>query len=610
MSLRARILMTSVGLTIIPFLLLAGLLHFEMRGQLTDQVTSRVAGLARTFNAALGGRAQETRAALSALKGEIAGTSESRRIVLGQAGERARLDFAARMMDLLGLEMLQIVSSEGEVLSSGHFRNDYGRRDADLARLLARAPGGHAVMRAQDASGFFLTLASIDSVRLGDALFYLIGGVALDRNLLRQVAGDDLLAAALIYPGEARWAAQTVERTGATARVNPSKRIGALPGVYASDGHVEELLLTNIHYRNKQMVVDAPEASHFVQAVEIPFLLREGYAKERTTRAYIYITYPRAPLQALLRRLHLQFIGLLLVTAAITILLATWLSGRISRPLGELAKQTAEIDIDNLYVRFETRRHDEVGALARLLDSMTQRLRASTGKLREVERRATLGELARQVNHDVKNGLTPIRNAFRHLAQVATEEPAQLPRIFQERRGMLEASISYLEQLAANYARISIRPDRESCQINAIVERVAVAMGNRPSVTIEMELESGLPPIMADTIALRRILENLIRNAGDSFGERGGNVTITTRGAADDAGVAGIELMIGDNGPGIPAENLSRIFDDFYTTKQSGAGLGLSIVRRLVSDCGGAVTVASEIGVGTRFRIWFPAGTP
>ena len=338
MTLRARILATSVGLTIIPFLLLAGLLHTEMRAHLTEQVTSRVAGLARTFNADLAQRAERTRASLTALKGEIGSTTESRRIILGQAGERARLDFAARMMDLLGLSMLQVLSRDGEVLSNGHFRNDYGRRDADLQKLLACAPGGLAVLRAQDASGFFLTLASVDSVRLGDELFYLVGGIALNRKFLRQAAGHDQLAAALIYPGEARWAAETVERTSATRRINPSDRVGALPGVYASDARIEELLLVNIHYENQQMVVDAPQGSHYVEAVEIPFILREGYASERTTSAYLYITYPRAPLKALLRKLHLQFLGLLLITTAITVLLATWLSGRISRPLGELAK--------------------------------------------------------------------------------------------------------------------------------------------------------------------------------------------------------------------------------------------------------------------------------
>ena len=96
-----------------------------------------------------------------------------------------------------------------------------------------------------------------------------------------------------------------------------------------------------------------------------------------------------------------------------------WLSSRISRPLSELARKTSEIDLDRLDQSFESERTDEIGALSRLLGGMTERLRTSSARLREAERRAAVGDLARQVNHDIKNGLAPIRNVLRHLSQVA-----------------------------------------------------------------------------------------------------------------------------------------------------------------------------------------------
>src|SRR5207245_6862638 len=130
-------------------------------------------------------------------------------------------------------------------------------------------------------------------------------------------------------------------------------------------------------------------------------------------------------------------------------LLAGWLSLRISRPLTALAEQTARIDMDRLDVAFSSDRRDEIGALTRLLGAMTERLRAGAARLREAERRVAMGDLARQVNHDIKNGLIPIRNVFRHLAQVAREQPERLGAVVAERQETAESSVTYLAGLAA-----------------------------------------------------------------------------------------------------------------------------------------------------------------
>src|SRR5690606_33564984 len=99
-------------------------------------------------------------------------------------------------------------------------------------------------------------------------------------------------------------------------------------------------------------------------------------------------------------------------------------------------------------VPLATQRRDEIGPLSRLLDRMVQRLRESARQLRDAERRATVGDMARQVNHDVRHGLLPIRNVIHHLAEVADTSPARLPTVFAERAGTIEAGIGYLEKLA------------------------------------------------------------------------------------------------------------------------------------------------------------------
>src|SRR5439155_8695055 len=193
-------------------------------------------------------------------------------------------------------------------------------------------------------------------------------------------------------------------------------------------------------------------------------------------------------------------------SGGIALLLGGWLSSRISRPLSRLAEQTSEIDMDRLDVAFASDRNDEIGSLTRLLGAMTERLRTGAARLREAERRIALGDLARQVNHDIKNGLIPIRNVFRHLVQAAREGPDRLAAAFQDRQGTVESSISYLENLATNYARLSPQPAREPCDVNATVRETIRRVGVARRGDLKSVLADALPVVRTDPLVLRRIL--------------------------------------------------------------------------------------------------------
>jgi signal transduction histidine kinase len=286
------------------------------------------------------------------------------------------------------------------------------------------------------------------------------------------------------------------------------------------------------------------------------------------------------------------------VTLLLAALVSAWLASRVSRPLRELAARTESIDLDALDQDFATDRTDEIGTLSRLLGAMTGRLRASAGRIRDAERRAAVGDMSRQVTHDIKNGLAPIRHVLRHLTEVAEREPDRLAGIFAERRGTLESSVGYLETLARNYGKLSPEPARAPADVNAIVRDVLASVP-AGGAAVHMELDESLPSIAADSLAVRRILENLVGNAVDSLGGGPGAVTVTTR----SAGGGVIVITVADTGAGMTKEQLERAFDDFHTTKPGGTGLGLSVVRRLVGDIGGSLRVATEPGAGTRFTV-------
>jgi signal transduction histidine kinase len=208
--------------------------------------------------------------------------------------------------------------------------------------------------------------------------------------------------------------------------------------------------------------------------------------------------------------------------------------------------------------------------------------------------------MARQVNHDIKNGLLPIRNVIRHLTDVAHSSPEQLGSVFTERQGTLDGGIAYLEGLASNYARLSPRGERVILDVNDVVRTVA-----RHDARVTTRLAEPPPRVTADPVALRRVLENLVVNALESLANGTGSVLVTARAERTD-GETRVLIEVSDEGSGMDPDALERIFDDFYSTKERGSGLGLSIVRRLIGDMGGRVRVQSDPGRGSRFTIELP----
>ena len=557
MTFRTRLMIAFGVVALAPLVVIAVGVRRQMDRRLTAQDERRAVALAAVASADLARRGVSIGDRLSSLAAALDDDNRFRLAVLqGDAAGRAYvLDLAGREMRLTGLSMLQIQDSSGRILSSGHFRNEYDRLEPDLPMLLASVRRA-ALVHARTPDGPMLVLARVDSVRLAGRRFAVVGGVQVDSAFLGRLApGVDFSTALALAGGD-------------------SIRSGDVQG-----------------------------ASHatVVSRIEIPYITAGAGGARGVATASLALSRSTAALDALEHSVDLWFFAAMAVTAAGALLASTWLAARVSRPLRELAEQTSRVDLDRLDVDFSAGRDDEIGALSRLLGAMTRRLRASAARERDAERRAAVGDLARQVNHDVKNGLAPIRHVLRHLAQVERDEPARLATVFAERRPTLDASVDYLDTLARNYARLSPRLDVAPCDANEIARAVAAGASAPRSATIALALADGLPKVRADALVLRRILENLVTNACDALNGRGGTVTIGTAAAA-----GGVELSVTDTGSGMTREQLNRAFDDFYTTKPAGTGLGLSIVRRLVADLGGALRVDTEPGSGTRVLVTLP----
>jgi signal transduction histidine kinase len=610
MTLRGRVLISSAFLVLLPLAILAVLIRTQISGLVTKQFEQRLAALGTSTAEELAARDHFVHDRLGALRRTLADDNRFRQALQeGEGPARAYLlDYGERIMPVLGLAVLQIRDADGTILSSGHFRGEHGRSDPELYKLVRGASARGSVLgRVRSATSPFLALLAVDSLAIGGRRLCLVGGTRIDEPFLCALAGRGGGAVSLIAPGQGG----ADEPTSGEAQSSDQGLRQQLGSAAATAGGTAPAATA------ARGVGALPVPGHISRAWEMPFILaagprasREGDAGARTTTALWIVTQPRAPLVALQRSLDRWLLAVLLASAGGMLAVAAWLSARVSRPLEELARRTAAIDLDHLQIGFETRRGDEVGALARLLAAMIERLRGSAEKLREAERRATLGEMARQVNHDIRNGLAPIRNIMRHMAQIVAETPERAAAVFAERHAALESSVSYLESLADNYARISIRPPSEACDLGAVARDVARGMSGRAGVAVRAIVGPDLAVVEADPIGLRRIVENLVRNACESLAgrkDRPGEVRVLVDNAPDEDGQPGVRLVVNDNGPGIPREALGKIFQDFYTTKQRGAGLGLSIVRRLVTDFHGRVRADSVEGEGAAFTVWLPA---
>jgi signal transduction histidine kinase len=588
MRLRSRLMLAFTALVVIPLIVVGVGIRYNVGARLTEQFQQRVLTLASVIQSELAQEGEEIASMLDALARDIEADNPFRRAVLQGAPSNRQylLDLAGSAMRLGGLSMLQIQDPSGRIISSGHFRNEYDRLEPELPDALRLVPGSVMLVSARTATAPFLALVKSDSVRLGDVWFDIVGGISVGRQFLNRLAGGQELAVSLVHVGGVLSSDSGLENTLAAMGVGAEGAEGEGGAVESRD--IDSLLTDQI-----------------VTEIEIPYVMPGGGGQ--VSSATILVTHPLRPLHELRRSIDVWFAGAVLVTAAAALLAATWLSTILSRPLAELARKTSQVDLDRLDVGFESDRKDEVGTLSRLLGSMTERLHKSAAKLKEIERRATVGEIARQVNHDIKNGLIPIRNVLRHLKQVAQDEPSQLRSVYQERQATLESSIVYLEDLAANYARLYPRVDRKPCDVNEIIRQLSRSVKRSEQVRVDLDLAERVTTVTGDPVALRRIVENLMRNAIEAVESGAGIVTVSTR-SSGDSGSSGVRISVSDTGSGMTEDELEKAFEDFYTTKQLGTGLGLSVVRRLVLDLNGTLRVESEPGVGTKFVVELPGG--
>ena len=316
--------------------------------------------------------------------------------------------------------------------------------------------------------------------------------------------------------------------------------------------------------------------------------------------------YRRLSLRPLSLPTQMLYVFLLLAIGilGITTLLAIWISRKITRSLDALVTGTREIGRGNLNYQIPEGSRDEVGEVTRRFNQMTSDLRGFQERTRYLEQMAAWQEIARRLAHEIKNPLTPIQLTIQEMVDQYKGDDQGYAALLQECHGIVTEEIENLRKLVREFSDFGRLPALAltSQPLNRLVSEMKSLY---PHGDLILNLSENMPDLYLDADRIRRVLINLIENALQSGGEA---VQITITSTHSDSIV---QLRVEDNGPGIEAENLERIFQPYFTTKSEGAGLGLAITRKMIEEHGGTIAVDSKVGRGTHFTIRFPlSGSP
>jgi signal transduction histidine kinase len=226
-----------------------------------------------------------------------------------------------------------------------------------------------------------------------------------------------------------------------------------------------------------------------------------------------------------------------------------------------------------------------------------------------LERMATQGRISAEIGHELNNYLTVIMGNFELLSMKINQ-------------GQTESVGTQLDCISANLQKIrgfaeglldfsSLKAERIECDINDLVERTLVFVKPQNifrNISFVTQMTPPLPHLVVDAGQIQQVLYNLLKNAADAMGKRkgeGGTITIGTDHHAQEKSV---EIWVKDTGKGMSDEQVQKVFDRGFTTKESGHGIGLSICKKIIDTHHGTIQVESQLNQGTCFRVRLPEG--
>lgn len=297
------------------------------------------------------------------------------------------------------------------------------------------------------------------------------------------------------------------------------------------------------------------------------------------------------------------------------IIIAIVLARSLSRPLAALAHETREV-VSGEPKHVRGRGGREIAALAEAFNKTIDELTAMRKRLAATERIAARREVARQIAHEIKNPLAPIRAAVETLRRLRMRDDPAFDDYFEEATATVLGEVHRIANIVTEFTRFNRMPppNPEPIDLVTVARGVVTLHASPPDEAaapgpprVELAAEP-IPKVMADKDQMIQVLTNLIQNGLDAASavRPDPRVTVTLGPLEKDR----VRLVVRDNGPGVPEEFLPRLFEPYATTKEKGTGLGLAIVQRIVFEHGGEIAYRKAQKAGAVFEIVLPVAGP
>src|SRR5687767_4342786 len=295
----------------------------------------------------------------------------------------------------------------------------------------------------------------------------------------------------------------------------------------------------------------------------------------------------------------------------VTTLVTGFFVWRFTRPIKELSTAARKVAGGNFDVQVPADRLDEMGTLAAAFNEMTAKLgraRELETQLHQAEKGAVVGRLAAAIAHEIRNPLNYINLTLDHLRSSFAPADAEKQATFVQLTNQLKTEVARINRHITDFLKYS-RPSKLELQdldIRAEAEdALRLVEGRAEECGIETKIvqDDPLPKVLGDRESLRSVFTNLVINAVEAIDGSGGSIAIKLSNAEANS----VKVEISDSGCGIAAQDIAKVFEPYFSTKDTGTGLGLAIVKKAVDDHGGTISVASKEGSGTTFTIILPA---
>ncbi|SKC23868.1 sensor histidine kinase [Alkalitalea saponilacus] len=298
-------------------------------------------------------------------------------------------------------------------------------------------------------------------------------------------------------------------------------------------------------------------------------------------------------------------INFYLVFSFLVVGFAVFLARQITRPLLLLQERISSLKLDHLNEKIDYKGEDEIGSLVKEYNRMVDELAISAEKLAKSERDLAWREMAKQIAHEIKNPLTPMKLSIQYLQRAWNDQVEDFDSYMKKVTQTLIEQINNLSSIASEFSKFAQMPSAKTEIVNLIekIENSRTLFANSTKTPIEFINMAGDPVyVKADGEQLLGVFNNLIKNAIQSIPSvKTGKIEITVTNEGH-----GVRVAIKDNGKGIPEEITDKLFVPSFTTKTGGMGLGLAIARRIIENAGGHIWFETEINKGSIFYVQLP----